>query len=367
MKTEDIILNNLTLNYPIEKTVDPREVLFLDIETTGFLSGNSGIYLIGCAYYSDNNWKIRQFFAQSPEEEEQILSAFFEFADRFSCLIHYNGNTFDLPFLKARAEKYGILYRLSEKQGLDIYQRLKVYKNLLKLPDCRLKTVEQFLGIAREDTYSGQELISVYQEYQDSHDYNQYQMLLQHNADDIRGMLRVLPVLSYCDLFNLPLIAEGVRSNNYQDSNGISRKEIVILVSLPCTLPKTISFMGRSCYFKGEGLKGTLVVPVYEEELKYFYANYQDYYYLPMEDTALHKSVASFVDKEFREQAKASNCYTRKISSYLPQWSVLVTPFFKREYESSELFFELTDDVKHNRNLFSEYASHVINSIAFQS
>ncbi len=366
MKTEEIILNNFTPEYPLNRYMAVRSALFLDIETTGFLSGSSSVYLIGCAYFRDDNWCIRQFFASSPDEEELILQSFFDFASAFSILIHYNGNTFDLPFLKAKAGKYGIPYPLEEKAGLDIYRRVSAYRNLLKLPDCKLKTVEEFLGIHREDRYNGGELISVYRDYTSSHDYGLYQILLQHNSDDIKGMLQILPIMYYYDLFNSPLSALNVKANSYEDMNGIPRRELIIRVGFDFSLPKPLSFMGRGCHFKAEGNEGILVIPMYEEELKYFYANYKDYYYLPLEDTALHKSIASYVDKEFREDAKASNCYTRKISVYLPQWAVLVQPFFKRSYDSKDLFFELTDEIKKNRELFSEYASHVLNAIAFQ-
>ena len=105
-------------------------------------------------------------------------------------------------------------------------------------------------------------------------------------------------------------------------------------------------------------------MPIYEEELKYFYSNYHDYYYLPTEDVALHKSVAKFVDKNHRIPASAANCYTRKTASYLPQWELLFLPFFKRDYKSRELFFELTDELKRNRQAFSQYASHVLNMMA---
>ncbi len=366
MKTEEILLNNFKLQYPLERLADLRDILFLDIETTGFLASSSSIYLIGCAYYNEGNWRIRQWFAQSPEEEAELLSAFFDFAKSYLYLIHYNGNTFDLPFLKKKAEKYGIDYPLSEKKGLDIYRRITPYKNFLRLPDCKLKTIEQFLGLHREDTYTGGELIQVYHDYTVSHDYNLYHTLLLHNSDDMKGMLEILPILSYYDLFNCSLKAGKVQANYYNDLYGVPRKELIIHMVFVSALPVPISFMGKSCHFKANGYEGTLIVPIYEEELKYFYANYKDYYYLPLEDVALHKSIASYVDKEYREQATARNCYTRKISLYLPQWKVLVQPFFKREYDSKDLFFELTDDIKKNRQLFSEYASHVLNTIAFQ-
>ena len=79
-----------------------------------------------------------------------------------------------------------------------------------------------------------------------------------------------------------------------------------------------------------------------------------------MEDMAIHKSVASFVDKEHRVPATASTCYTRKFSLYLPQWDYLFSPFFQREYKSPLIFFELTEEFKKNREDFSNYASHIL-------
>ncbi|MCD7837019.1 MAG: hypothetical protein LUG83_10325, partial [Lachnospiraceae bacterium] len=188
--------------------------------------------------------------------------------------------------------------------------------------------------------------------------------LLLHNADDLRGMLELLPMLSYYDMFNSSVRAKKVQANYYKDYNGNKRKELLITLSLPSALPKQVSASANDCYFHGEGSEAVLKVPIYEEELKYFYSNYHDYYYLPTEDIALHKSVATFVEKSHRIQASAANCYTRKFSVYLPQWSILFEPFFKRDYKSRELFFELTDEMKRNRAAFTAYANHVLAMIA---
>lgn len=366
MKIEEIILNNFTLKYPIERLAPLEQLLFLDIETTGFSAAKSQLYLIGCAFYSEGNWHIKQWFAQSSEEEPELLKAFFTFAKDFSYLLHYNGNTFDLPYLKQKAALYNFPYSFNDFEGIDIYKRIAPYKNFLKLPNCKLKTVEYFLGIEREDTYTGGELINVYKDYLASHDYNLYHILLLHNADDMKGMLEVLPILSYYDMFNNSLKARKVQANYYNDIHGIPRKELLMKLVFSSSLPVAVTAMAKGCHFKGEGHEGTLIISIYEEELKYFYANFKDYYYLPIEDTAIHKSIAAFVDKEYREQAIASTCYTRKFSSYLPQWKIMVEPFFKREYKSNELFFELTDDIKKDRQLFSDYASHVLNVMAMQ-
>lgn len=366
MKTEEIILNNFTLNYPLERLAPLAKILFLDIETTGLSASGSQLYLIGCAFYREGNWQIKQWFAQSPEEEPELIKAFFTFAEEFSYLMHYNGNTFDLPYLKQKLRQYELPYSFDDFDGIDIYRRITPYKNFLKLPNCKQKTIEYYLGIEREDTYTGGELINVYNDYLSSHDFNLYHLLLLHNSDDMKGMLEILPILSYYDLFNCNIKARKVQANYYNDIHGISRKELLMKLVFSSPLPVSVTSMAKGCHFKGEGHEGTLIIPIYEEELKYYYANYKDYYYLPTEDTAMHKSIASFVDKEYREQATAANCYTRKFSTYLPQWDILVEPFFKREYKTNDLFFELTDEIKKDRQLFSDYASHVLNIMAVQ-
>ena len=79
---------------------------------------------------------------------------------------------------------------------------------------------------------------------------------------------------------------------------------------------------------------------------------------------AVHKSFASYANKENRKQATAETCYTRKFSSYLPEWDLLVQPFFKRDYKSREIFFELTDEIKTSRDTFSRYAEHILQMMA---
>ena len=54
--------------------------------------------------------------------------------------------------------------------------------------------------------------------------------------------------------------------------------------------------LAKGCHFKGEGHEGTLIIPIYEEELKYYYANFKDYYYLPTEDAAFYD--LTFITKD---------------------------------------------------------------------
>ncbi len=364
MKISEETLEGFSLSYPLEKLSDLERILFLDIETTGFAAASSYIYMIGCAYYQTGKWHTIQWLAEDYSQEADILTAFFEFSKLYKHLIHFNGNNFDLPFITQKCQRLSLPYSFDELGGFDIYKRIAPYKFFLKLPNCKQKTLEQFLGIKREDTFSGGELIGIYHDYVKSPSEFSENALFLHNVDDLKGMLRVLPILAYYDLFNQPIKAKKVQANHYKDIHNNQRRELLITLTLPTPLPKEISAAANNCYFRGLGEEATLKIPIYEEELKYFYSNYRDYYYLPTEDIALHKSVAAFVDKDYRLQATAATCYTRKFSSYLPQWQVLFEPFFKRDYKSNALFFELTNELKKDRAAFTAYATHVLSMIA---
>jgi len=346
--------------YPIDKLGDKSTILFVDIETTGLSPVTASIYLMGCCFYDHGEWIIRQWLCENPTEEKELLISFVGHLESYRTLIHFNGNQFDLPFIEKRASIHGIAVSFDGMTGIDIYKRIHPYRHFLRLSNCKQKTLEEFLSIQRDDLYSGGELISVYKSFCKTKDEESLKLLLQHNRDDVYGMIRLLPILSYADFFNESLTVRKVESNIIKDAFGKSQKEILIYFSLNTALPKPISCHGNNCYFSGRGNEGIIKVPVFHEEMKFFYSDYKNYYYLPTEDMAIHKSVSSFVDSAFREKATASTCYTRKVSEYLPQWEYLFEPFFKREYESKLLFFELTDEFRENREAFSKYASHIL-------
>ena len=363
MHIENQTLDSFSPSYPIEKIAAPEKMLFLDIETTGLSAQNCQLYLIGVAYHAENTWHIRQWFAENTDEEADIIRSFFDFAQHFSHLIHYNGNTFDLPFIKKRGIALGVAASFERFAGMDIYRRIAPYRRLLGMEDCKQKSVEAFLGVEREDELGGSELIKLYHGYVTEKTPQIKAALLLHNNCDLRGMLDILPILAYHDLFNEDIKARKVQANYYTDIHGVAKNMLYMKLALPSMLPQPLSFNSNGCHFTDEGDAAYLAVPIYEEEMKYFYAAYKDYYYLPAEDVALHKSIAAYVDKEHRRAATAATCYTKKSATYLPQWELLVEPFFKREHESKEIFFELTEEMKKDRTFFATYASHILNAM----
>lgn len=352
-----IDINNLSIRDNLNSAV------IFDIETTGLSSSSSYIYMIGLCMPSDNNgsYSIVQYMAERKEEEALIIKAFLQDIEPYCCLIDYNGNSFDVPFIRDRCRILGIEHKLDSYEGIDIYRRIKSFKHILKLSSTTQKSIEAYLGVHRDDEYSGGELINVYYDYQKNPSYNALDILFLHNYDDCRGLLDILTILNYAEVFSgRDLSITKANINKYRDSDGFVAKELIIDCELPFPCPIKVSYNSNECFLYIRDSYLCLKVPVYTEELKFFYDNYKDYYYLPIEDMAIHKSVGIFTPREFRQQANKANCYTRKLSEYLPQWTPVFTPFYKREYKSSNLFFEITDEFKSNKDIMQTYIQHIL-------
>lgn len=222
------------------------------------------------------------------------------------------------------------------------------------------------MGINREDRYNGGELIEIYLKYLENHSGEYMNLLTLHNREDLIGMTRLLPVLSYKLTCNGGFYIEDIQKISYNSPDRAPGTEVTFLLHLSCSVPKRISFGNESAFFSMYDAAASLTVKAHTDELKFFYPNYKDYYYLPQEDTAIHKSVAFYVDKNFRTRAKAANCYSKKTGCFLPQYDEVITPYFKIDYYDKITYFEFTDDFKSNNESVKKYILHIINSIIRQ-
>lgn len=362
------------LFYPISDKYVKEDMVFFDIETTGFSAHMSYVYLIGCAYYDGTTFRLIQWLSEGIEEEIQLLSYFFEFIKSYHLLVHYNGSGFDLPYLEQKCKEYQLPYNFQDIDSVDIYKQLIPHKKRLPLPNLKLKTLETFLGIQRKDTYSGGELIEVYTKYLAFHMFEKkktihedYQIskasglpllgcgnseelldtLLLHNAEDVMGLLKIADMLAYTDLFSFHVhIISAKIVNQYFECKVKLITPLPIPITYDFELPLTEKTLCLTVNTTTS--EAILRVPCFHGELKYFFDNYKDYYYLPCEDTVIHKSIGEYVDKNYRENAKANNCYIKKSGTFLPQKGCFFTPVFREEFKDKITFFEVTEDFLSN-------------------
>lgn len=192
---------------------------FFDIETTGLSPEKCKLILAGLAYYDGDNIIARQFFAEDPSEEPQVISAIIDELKGFDIVVTYNGQRFDIPFLLKRAEKNRIHLNETLPYNLDLYPAVRSFSPLRSmLPDLKQKTVENFVGLweTRTDAISGAQSVELYYYYAGTKDEKIRDVILLHNRDDILQLSKLLRVLDRCDL------------NRYIYANGMPAGRLII-------------------------------------------------------------------------------------------------------------------------------------------
>ncbi|NLZ82316.1 MAG: ribonuclease H-like domain-containing protein, partial [Clostridiales bacterium] len=351
-----------------------EDLLFFDIETTGFSADTSYLYLIGCIYYENNSFHLIQWFSENIKEEEKVIASFFNFVKAYKVLLHYNGSGFDIPYIQKKCFLLKLPYSFDNVVSFDIYKKIYPYKKIFNLPNLKQKTIELFLKIYRKDNFSGGDLIEVYQSFigkkglenlkklrekqlpsdKPSESELLLHALLLHNEDDIKGLVLISPILTYVDIFEKPF---QITNASINDNTLRIEFEIVSSVSKP------IIYKLDNIRLDVNDSHGTISIDIYEGELKHYYDNYKDYYYLPAEDKAIHKSVAAYVDKDFKEKAKPSSSYTRKNGTFVPQYEPIITPYFKQNYKDKITFLKVHTDFLLREEQLEQYVSHLLSNI----
>ena len=96
--------------------------------------------------------------------------------------------------------------------------------------------------------------------------------------------------------------------------------------------------------------KGIIRLPIRQATLKYFYKDYKNYYYLPEEDTAIHKSIGQFVDRDHKVAATKETCYQKKTGNFIRIPKPGPLPCFQTDCKSKEYFAEFDPVVLLGKN-----------------
>lgn len=363
---------------------NPSSSLFFDIETTGFSPSSSVVFLIGALRFSEGSWILTQFLSENPQEEKTILDAFLSLASGYDTLVHFNGSTFDLPYIAKKAAQHHTVHTLEKFGTLDLYQSFRSLGKRLGLSRMNQRAIESFLGWEREDKLTGKDMASLYPKFAACGEPRIRDLLLLHNHDDMIGMTKLLQLGAYTKLFHGDILrinsaccvppSCGISTESHRAQQNTPQACLSIEFTLKNPLPaplcidmfdtQTNGSLDFPFILSAKKDCAVLSIPFVCGILCYFFPDWKNYYYLPLEDQAIHKSVAGYVDSAYRTPAKASNCYIKKESVFLPQPDGLFTPSFRHSFSEKNTYFEFTDSfLSDNEKLFS-YLQAVLRHIA---
>ena len=345
--------------YPYNQ-YDLSELCFFDIETTGLSQATSNIYMIGVGYYSDDKFKVVQWFADDYNSEKLILEEFLTFIRNYKVLFQYNGNSFDIPYIRAKCKVHNIGCNVLEQiKHIDLYVALRKYSKILGLENRKLKSFEKYIGLRREDEFDGGALIKVYVEYihkkiMGKEDEELLHILLLHNYEDITGLSCVAVLLFLKELMRMPA--------SFQKTE-LTEDDIIIYYAGSFPYECEFNIDGSIiCHCQKNEISFT--IPLRKGSLNYYFTDYKDYYYMIEENKVLHKSLAVYTEPSVRRKAKKSECYVSNEGIYIqvnkPGCFSDRMHIFRENYTSKEYFVEINEKLMEDTSFFDTYIRQII-------
>lgn len=223
--------------------------IYLDIETTGLKKYSDYAWVIGVGEIKSDKIFVTQIFISSQTDERESLLALNKILKDKSRIITFNGNIFDIPFLKARAKFYGIELSFPEN-AYDLYDVVRTNNRYLMIKRINLKTVEKFLNIERNDPLAGKDTMRLYKTVVETGYTFLKKTLLNHNYLDVKNLPYVMNINQVIN--DTKNIDSNFKTENYYILNDKLIAEIASQKKLPkiSIFDKEYSIVGENTRLK---------------------------------------------------------------------------------------------------------------------
>ena len=248
-----------------------EETVFAEILADGHYWRTAAIRSASLLFFSDGRWVLHSFAADPSVESDEysILEGMSRCLPESAGLATYNGTSFMLPFLAAKYKAYMLGDPFAGRAHTDLFYVLKPLYELLGLPSRRTADLLAFLG--EEERPSG----------------------------NVSRLTQLLPYLHATSQYSF-LGAEHIPS-----------EDLAVFRFRPAfPVPRETSFRMGSLRLVLRNGDGILSSRLFDGRLRRYYPDPANYYYMPHEGQAVHRSLAAFIPKERLVPAEADTCFT---------------------------------------------------------
>ncbi|MCB9658507.1 MAG: ribonuclease H-like domain-containing protein [Sandaracinaceae bacterium] len=180
---------------PQMRGLDFSRALYIDTETTGLMGGTGTVpFLIGTAAFEGEALVVRKYMLRRLGEEVPMLQALAEQLRAASCVVSFNGKSFDWPLLRTRF----VMNRVKAPPvppHLDLLHcARRVFRE--RMERVRLIDIErEVLGFTRVDDVAGAEIPELYMRYLRGGDPEPIARVIDHNRLDLIALSALLAEL----------------------------------------------------------------------------------------------------------------------------------------------------------------------------
>jgi uncharacterized protein YprB with RNaseH-like and TPR domain len=158
-----------------------RDFAIIDIETLGL--SERPIILLGIARPAGDLVCTSQFLLRDIQDEPGAIWALVSQLESGLSFITFNGRSFDIPYIKQRLAYYGLDAPLDNPHFDVLHFTRRALRH--KLPDCRLDTVEKYIGVKRDVNIPGALVPHFYETYLRTKNVGPLVPIVEHNKQDL--------------------------------------------------------------------------------------------------------------------------------------------------------------------------------------
>ncbi len=274
MFIDEYELDNITDNPYLNEIY--REAVFIDIETTGLSRIYSDIISITFLLYINEKYKIYQIFCQHKVDQPDALKHLKDSIKSKKYIVTYNGNSFDLPLLEEKAKQCNIALSFESFIKIDLYNYMQRLRNKINTLDLKLKTVEKYFCIVRNDTLGGKDVVTLYDAYKLEPRKEFSYLILKHNYEDVynlpflmNNIFNLYDLVIYLNNLIIPINNEDISIRK----NSLQCKFNVLTAMDKDFINHTINY-DMKLYVKAQILEIIIPLNTYKDE------KIKDFYYL---------------------------------------------------------------------------------------
>lgn len=153
----------------------------VDIETLGL--SERPIILLGLAKPCKGQVCTSQFLLRDIQDEPSAIWELVSQLEPNLSLITFNGRSFDIPYIKQRLAYYGLDASLDNPHFDVLHFTRRALRS--KLSDCKLETVEKYIGVKRDINVPGALVPHFYDTYLRTKNPGPLVPIVEHNRQDL--------------------------------------------------------------------------------------------------------------------------------------------------------------------------------------